>query len=222
MPEHICRIIVVTVREIIHKESLIQQERKYLRALYAENEDIKLLCTIPGVGLDSAITFLHEIEEINRFPTSKKLVAFFGILPMFKQSGDGKWGAHMSKQGRGEVRATLFMAVLSGIRFNPIIKSIYARFRAKGMNHKQAAGVIMHKLLRIIFGILKSKRPFKEETDLLNQQKASEKQQEHKTRQQAERKEIKNKSQRYKPVYTDAPISRRNEQNRKRADTLTQ
>jgi len=217
--EHVSRIISVTIREIIHKEVLIQEERKYLREIYTENEDLKLLCTIPGIGVDSAITFVLEIEDIKRFPSSKKMSAYFGISPMFKQSGDGKWGAHMSKQGRGEVRAVLFMAVLSGIRFNPILKRIYARFRAKGMNHKQAAGVIMHKLLRIVFGVLKSKKPFKEEIDQFYQQRAEEKQKEKEVAEKAATKERKIKSQRYKPTFTDAPISRRNVQNRKKMNS---
>jgi len=213
--DQVCRIISLTIREIIHKDVLIQDERKYLKGIYAENEEVKLLCTIPGVGIDSAITFLLEIENINRFPSSKKMSAYFGISPMFKQSGDGKWGAHMSKQGRGEVRGVLFMATLSGIRFNPILKSIYARFRAKGMNHKQAAGVIMHKLLRIIFGMLKSKTPFKEEVDMQNQQRSKEKQKQTELDQKTANKARKVHAQRYKSSFTNAPISRKNDQKRK-------
>lgn len=216
--DQVSRFISLTAKEILHKEDLIQEERKYLRELYADSKDAALLCTIPGIGMDSAVALLLEIEDINRFDSAKKLAAFFGISPIFKQSGDGNWGAHMSKQGRGEVRAMLFMAILSGLRFNPILKTIYERVRLKGMNHKQAAGVIMHKLLRIIYGILKSGKPFMQEIDVQYQQRAVQK--------QAEANEINTRvhlirhtsAQRFKPIFTTAPISRKNVQKRRKID----
>lgn len=214
--EQVSRFMMLTATEILHKEDLIQRERQYLRDLYADSKQAALLCTIPGIGMDSAVALLLEIEDISRFESAKKLAAFFGISPVFKQSGDGNWGAHMSKQGRGEVRAILFMAILSGLRFNPILKEIYDRFRLKGVNHKQAAGVIMHKLLRLIYGILKSGKPFMREIDMHYQQRATQK--------QAVANEIASRvqlirhtsAQRFKPVFTTAPISRKNVQRRKK------
>jgi transposase len=70
--------------------------------------------SIKGVGIESAVILMLEIEDVARFASSKKLCAYFGVNPRFKQSGDGTWGSHMSKQGRGEIRAVLYMAAFSG------------------------------------------------------------------------------------------------------------
>ncbi len=179
---------------------------------YGESEEVLLLNSIPGIGADSAVTISLEIEDVNKFETAKKLASFFGTHPTFKQSGDGIWGNHMSKKGRGEIRAVLYMASLSAIRYNPVLKQVYARARSKGMKHYPAAGIVMHKLLRIIYGVLKNKTAFNAETDDLNQQRSAEKQHDKEQKDKAEEKVKKQKKHRFQEVSTDAPISRRAEQ----------
>ncbi|TFF29707.1 IS110 family RNA-guided transposase, partial [Mucilaginibacter psychrotolerans] len=199
----IAHMIQVTAREILHKEELIKDEKEYLATLHADTEEVVLLQTIPGLGLSSAVTVVLEIEDISRFETVKKLAAFFGVHPTFKQSGDEIWGNHMSKKGRGEIRAVLYMASLSAIRYNPILKQVYAKARAKGMKHYPAMGVVMHKFLRIIYGILTNKTVFNPETDELNQKRSTEKQQEKELQDKTENKIIKQKKHRFQEVSTD-------------------
>jgi len=208
----IAHMIQITAKEILHKETLIKDEKQYLATLHAESEEVTLLETIPGLGVNSAVTVALEIEDISKFETVKKLASFFGVHPTFKQSGDDVWGNHMSKKGRGEIRAVLYMASLSAIRYNPILKQVYAKARAKGMKHYPAMGVVMHKFLRIIYGVLKNKTAFNEQTDELNQKRSTEKQQEKEQKDKAENKVIKQKKYRFQEVSTDAPISRRKEQ----------
>ena len=205
-------VIMVTAKEILHKEALIKDEKQYLTALYKESEEAILLCSIPGVGADSAVALALEIEDVNRFETVKKMASFFGVHPTFKQSGDNTWGNHMSKKGRGEIRGLLYMLSLSAARCNPVLKQVYARFRAKGMKHYPAAGVVMHKLLRIIYGMLKNKTIFNAETDELNQQKAPEKQHNKEEKDKADKKAKKQEKYRFEQATTQAPISRRAEQ----------
>jgi len=206
------RIIMATAKEILHKEILIKEEKQYLAKLYQESEEVILLSSIPGIGIDSAVTIALEIEDVKRFETAKKMACFFGVHPTFKQSGDGTWGNHMSKKGAEKSRAVLYLASLSAARFNPILKQVYARFRAKGMKHRQAAGVVMHKLLRIIYGILKNKVKFSAEIDEQNQQKATEKQHNKEQKDKADKKVKQQKKHRFQVVSTEAPISRRAEQ----------
>jgi transposase len=210
--QQIGHLIQVTSREILHKEALIKDEKCYLTEQYEGSEEVLLLNSIPGIGADSAVTISLEIEDINKFETAKKLSSFFGTHPTFKQSGDGIWGNHMSKKGRGEIRAVLYMASLSAIRYNPVLKQVYARARAKGMKHYPAAGIVMHKLLRIIYGVLKNKTMFSAETDEMNQQRSAEKQHEKEQKDKTEEKVKKQKKHRFQEVSTDAPISRRAEQ----------
>jgi transposase len=101
-----------------------------------------------------------EIENIERFPLSKKISAFFGLHPVFKESGDKGSGYRMSKKGRKVPRGILYMVTLSAIQRNPIIKEIYEERTSKGMVKMAAIGLCMHKLLRIMYGMLKNNTKF--------------------------------------------------------------
>ena len=209
-------LISVTAQEILHKQDLIDKEKEYLTQLYQQDGNVELITSIKCIGVQSAIELMLEIEDIDRFEECKRIASYFGVHPKFKQSGDGTWASHMSKQGRGQVRAILYITSLSGIRCNPILKQVYARSRGKGMKHYQAMGVVMHKLLRIIYGVLKNRQPFNPQVDEDNRCRSQEKQKENESLIKEQKKLKKEQKHRYQALSTDAPISRRNEQKRKK------
>lgn len=169
-------VIKNTVAEILHKMDKVEELQKYLGKKYANHPTVKLLTSIRGIGINSAISILFEIEDINRFSTVKKLVAFFGINPEFRQSGDGTYGNHMSKKGRKSLRSVLYMCGLAAYNWDPMMKALYKRYREAGKCHDFSIGVLMHKLLRIIYGVLKSGIPYDVAIDQVNRDRSLEKQ----------------------------------------------
>jgi transposase len=211
--------IKVTAKEIIHKQELIEEETKFLIEQYRDEKQVSLLNSIVGIGFSGAVNILLEIEDINRFSSAKKLCSFFGLHPTFKQSGDGTWSNKLSKKGRGEIRSILYMCCLSAIRADDNFKQLYARFRGKGMNHYQAICVVMHKMLRIIYGVLKSQKQYDPAVDRENVAKSAEKRKETADKLKEETKEKKRAIERYKDLEEDAPISRRAAQKRNKQET---
>lgn len=214
--DQIAHVISITASEILHKEIIIKHEKEYLTSLYKDSEEVKLLVSIVGLGIESSVTVALEIEDVKRFEASKKMISYFGVHPTFKQSGDGIWGNHMSKKGRAEIRAVLYMACRSGVRYNPILKGVYARARAKGMNYKQAIGVAMHKMLRIIYGVLKNRQPFDPKIDEINQERSKEIQTEKEVYLKKSKKIKENKKYRFQQLSSEGPISKRNSLKRKK------
>ena len=214
--KQIQHVIRMTSKEILHKDLGIKAEKDILTQRFADNNDVQIVDTIPGIGLESAVALVIEIETVAKFACSKKLVSNFGVHPSFKQSGDGMWGSHMSKKGPGEVRAVLYMAALSAIRCQPLFKQLYARFRSKGMNHYQAMGVVMHKLLRVIYGMLKNKTSFNAIVDEKNIE-YSETKKEQLEKEIKESRIKKNQTKhRYQTEDEQGPISGRQAQKRKK------
>ena len=111
----------------------------------------------------------------------------------------------MSKQGRKEPRRILYMVALTAIRSNPLISSIYLDRIEKGMEKMAAIGLCMHKILRIVYGMLKHNRAFDPEIDRKNREINS-------TRPQRVSKDKNRRHQDYDP---NAPISRRQNLKRK-------
>lgn len=191
-------IIKTAVEQLISIDNAIEEQKKSMIATYQFSE-IKLLTSIPGIGEYSAIGLMAFIISICRFTNVKKLVAFFGMHPEFKESGDGKTIPRLSKHGHSQPRAILYMAVLSGLSCNSVIKELYDRCIKNGMVSQAAIGVCMHKLLRIIYGMLVSGKMFDAMVDEMNKKRKISS----KPKQKVEQK------RRFQPIDPTAPISGR-------------
>ena len=166
--------------------------------------EVQLLKSFKGIGDYSAIGLIIEIGSINRFESSKKLSSFFGLHPVLKTSGDGTTKVHMSKRGSSQVRCLLYNITRSAIVFNPLIRELYNHYLKKGMCRSAAIGVIMHKILRIVYGMLKNQQCFNPDIDKNNREKFIPKKQFAKIP----------KSRRLANYDTNAPISRRQSKKR--------
>lgn len=167
---HMQKTIQSECLEIQRYEAQIAHKKKDLEGSYV-NDEIEILMTINGIGHYSACGLVMEIEDSKRFEKASSVPAYFGVYPEYKESGDGKLKPRMSKKGRASCRAILFMAARNVVIHNEYFKDYYAKQRAKGLVHTAAIGVVMNKLLRVVWGMLKNNQPFDSKVDLANQQK---------------------------------------------------
>lgn len=142
-------------------DDLTDKLRKLVKEHPEMAEKVRLLCSIPGVGETTAQTLLAEIGDISRFSSAKKLVAYAGIAPAERQSGTSLKGRPMiDKKGSKRLRKALYMPAMVAARFNPVIKAFYMRLVEAGKKPILALVACMRKLLHIVYGILKNKKPF--------------------------------------------------------------
>jgi len=167
--------------------------------------EIETLKSFNGIDTVSAIGLLLEIGTVERFAAVKSISCYFGLHPKFKQSGDKVMGVHMSKQGSKNMRKILFNIAKGAITFNPLIKEIYEKKVSQGMSKMAAIGVCMHKILRIIYGLLKNKQSYNPLIDKQNCERSKDKQLE---KQQQENANIE-KNRRFQKFDAKAPISRK-------------
>lgn len=197
--------------QILSTEASIKALENQLIKKYQNDPQVVLLSSIKGIGVISAIGILTNIRDINLFSEVKQLAAYFGLHPIWRESGDGAFGFHMSKQGRVQPRKILFLCTLCGITHNPTIKTLYIDSLKKGMPKMAAIGKCMHKMLRIIYGILKSGKPFDPEIDQKNVKQFSSGSAEAK-------KAHEEKVRRYQSTDNNAPVSGWQAKKRKRSN----
>jgi transposase len=173
--------------------------------------EIELLCSFTGIDTTSAIGLLLETGAVERFPGVKAFCSFFGLHPKFKQSGDKVTGVHMSKQGSRNMRKILFNIARGAIQCNPLIKEIYERKQYQGMAPMAALGVCMHKILRIVYGMLKNKQAFDPGVDQLNRDRSGKKQGQKEQQKAVDRQ----RNRRHQPFDSKAPVSSRQTKKRK-------
>ncbi|NRT87123.1 IS110 family transposase [Clostridium beijerinckii] len=130
-------------------------------------DNAKLLCTHPEVGLLSAISFLAEIGDIKNFSSPKKLVAFLGVDTSVSQSG-AFTSTHnkLTKRGSNLARKILYNLAIASIKTlrngasaNPVLLTYYNKL-IKSKPKKIAICAVMHKLINHFFAILRDKKAF--------------------------------------------------------------
>lgn len=124
--------------------------------LWREKEN--LLRTFKGIGPISACTLLARLPELGHL-NSKKIAALVGLAPINRDSGTYR-GRRTIFGGRADVRAALYMAACSAVRFNPAIKAFYERLIHAGKARKVALTACMHKILIILNAMVRTNTPW--------------------------------------------------------------
>lgn len=159
-------ILIEQLHEHIeYLEKAIKETKRLINQHIDNHPDMKskkvLLETIPGIGEATIHVILTEFSDISRFKNAKALAAFLGVAPKIKQSGSSVRGrSTLSKMGRSALRKSFFMPALVALRYNPILKEMKQRLLANGKAKMAIVGAAMRKLIHIVYGVLKSNRPF--------------------------------------------------------------
>ena len=117
--------------------------------------------TIPGIGPVLGAIIVSEIGDINSFSHASKLVAYAGIDPTVKQSGEfNATKNRMSKRGTPYLRRALWTASIVAAFNDPNLHEYYLKKKNEGKHHGTIIGAIARKLIYRIFIVLKDNIPY--------------------------------------------------------------
>lgn len=143
-------------------ESRLKDIENDLSKAISENvvwqEKSKILTTCKGIGPVSSTTVLGSLPELGTL-NRREITALVGVCPYNRDSGKMR-GKRTIFGGRANVRAVLYMATLTAIRFNPPIKGFYDRLTKAGKLHKVAMVACMRKLLTVLNAMIKTMTPW--------------------------------------------------------------
>lgn len=115
-----------------------------------------LLRSVPGVGPQTVGVLLAHLPELGQL-TGRQIAALIGVAPHACDSGTLRGQRHCWG-GRAVIRATLYMAVVSGIKCNPVIRACYTKLRAAGKPAKVAITACMRRLITILNAMVKTQQ----------------------------------------------------------------
>ena len=143
-------------------ELLEEQIRNTEKQINAIIEKLKpVILSIPGISNVACACILGEIGNISRFRSPSKLLAFAGLDPKVRQSGQFRASScRMSKRGSKYLRYSLIYTAWNAVRNNEVFSNYYALKRSQGKNHYKALGHVAHKLVRVIYRLMKDNIPF--------------------------------------------------------------
>jgi len=143
----------------------IEQLRVQIRQTIDDDPDLKqrsqLLDSIPGLGDRTIAQLLAYIGEPARFGSVKALAAYVGLSPAPRQSGSSlNTTRGTSVHGHRALKQALYFPAMVAGRCNPVIRSFWQHLKRQGKPGLVIVVACMHKLLAIIYGVLRSGRPF--------------------------------------------------------------
>jgi transposase len=136
------RLIKVLDKEI---ESINTLLAKAVNEVTEWQRTYEILNSVPGVGDGVTFTLLGELPELGQL-SPRKIAALCGLAPFNRDSGMMK-GRRRIKGGRAPIRTVLYMAMLSAIQCNPVIKTFYKKLVAQGKHKKVAITACMRKMM---------------------------------------------------------------------------
>jgi len=144
------------LRSLTHLTQEIQQASETIDAQAAADPQARLLCTMPGIGAYSALLILSEIGDVHRFPDSRHLCSYAGLVPSVHASGGKTRLGRLTKQGSSWLRWILSVHAINGA---PQFRSVYYRIAKKhGRNIGRVA--VARAMLKTIYAMLIKQRRF--------------------------------------------------------------
>ena len=138
----------------------IQQVSQTITAQAAADPQAQLLCTMPGIGAYSALLILSEIGDVGRFPDSRHLCSYAGLVPSVHASGGKTRLGRLTKQGSSWLRWILVELSVHAINGAPQFRQLYYRVARKhGGNTGRVA--VARAMLKTIYAMLTKQEAFR-------------------------------------------------------------
>lgn len=157
--------VQASIKAVIgHISDEIENTLKAIEQTIDDDPDMRqqreLMTSIVGLGDTTATLILAELGDPLKYNSASAVVAFAGLNPMIHQSGEKVGQSTISRTGAPRLRAGLWMAGTVSMRYNPVVQALVERLSARRKAYKQIVCAAMRKLLHLVYGVLKSGKPF--------------------------------------------------------------
>ena len=142
-------------------EKRIEPLEKAVGEAAENNQQACLLMTHPGVGPIVSLVYVLTIGDWKRFPRSKDLASYLGLIPAEQSSADKRRLGHISKQGNTLLRWLLVQAAIGAQRSDPSWHRLYLRL-SLNKHHGVAKVAIAHKMAVRLYWMLRSGQNYKQ------------------------------------------------------------
>ena len=142
----------------------LQEEQALVKSMIKDHIDRhpdlrdqqELLCSIPGVAERLSAYFMAWLP-VSRFENAREAVAFIGLSPRHRESGDSIRGkSKLCKLGHARLRKMLYMPAMAAIRCNTAAQAIATRLKDAGKRGKVVIAAVMRKMVHWMLGVLKA------------------------------------------------------------------
>lgn len=156
-------------------ENSIQKIEIRIKILVKKEDDIRenidLITTIPGIGMQCAINMIISTNNFKSFSSAKHLACYSGVVPFQNQSGTIIKKDRISKMANKNLKRLLHLSAMAAIRSEGDLKEYYIRKVKEGKNKMSVLNAVRNKLVHRIMSVVTRKTPYLKQNDFLYQKK---------------------------------------------------
>lgn len=138
---------------------MVSRQIKQLASKEKYSSNVKLLKTVPGIGLLTAMHLLTEMETVERFEDTDHFAAYLGLVPDRHNSGEVKNDGEMTFRGQAILKKCIIESSWIAARKDPALSLAYSKYVVR-MKPNKAIVRIARKLLNRIYFVLKNKKEY--------------------------------------------------------------
>jgi len=147
----------LAVEEFRSLNAKIKRIEKELQKYADAHPAVKLLMTIPGVGIRTAETFVAWVDEVTRFRNNRQIGSYFGLVPCQDASADRNRLGHITRDGPPVMRKLICEATWTAIKKCDVFKAFFEQIMGGKSERKKIALVAtMHRMIRVMGAMLRS------------------------------------------------------------------
>jgi transposase len=147
----------LAVEEFRSLDQKIKRLEAELQKYADRHPAVKLLLTIPGVGIRTAETFVAWVDDVTRFRNNRQIGSYFGLVPCQDASADKNRLGHITRDGPPVMRKLLCEATWTAIKKCPRFKQFFERVMGGKSERKKIALVAtMHRMIKVMGAMLRS------------------------------------------------------------------
>ncbi|RMG04665.1 MAG: IS110 family transposase [Nitrospirae bacterium] len=164
-PEEAIKVIEESLDKV--DRGIEETEKEIEEEVQAEEEieeGVRILSSIPGIGLINAVVILSEAKGFDGFSRSREVVSYAGICPRVMESGKRRVEKGITREGNRRLRTAVYFAAVASLRHKDgVFRRYYERLVSSGKSKKAALMALGGKILRISFAMLKKREAFRPE-----------------------------------------------------------
>ncbi len=140
--------------------ALEEEIKKVIQSQPELEENYKLITSIKGIGPVIANNLIIKTENFKRISTAKKAAAFAGVCPYPNSSGKMSLKPRISNMADKKLKSLLFLAAKTAVTHNKEFSLYAERKRLEGKPHYLIMNNVSNKMLRTVYGIVESRKPY--------------------------------------------------------------
>jgi len=147
----------LAVEEFKSLQAKIKRIERELQRYADRTPAVKLLMTIPGVGIRTAEAFVAWVDDVTRFRNNRQIGSYFGLVPCQDASADKNRLGHITRDGPPVMRKLICEATWTAIKKCPGFRGFFERVMGgKPERRKIAVVATMHRMTRVMGAMLRS------------------------------------------------------------------